>query len=162
MNLNNLRHGIKTQINTAVKAGLDVDGATEILGAELETLLKRAKVLEVVPFPKVVPGVTDEQLALYIDIYQDMMESWYKRTPDIFTLVSEIEELRFEEVQSKAGLLTRLTDLAETVQFNTRTHWGEMKAMFGMGDKTWLNRIHAVTDEVSENQPSDLTMVDAR
>lgn len=162
MNLNNLRVGIKSQINTAVKAGLDVDGAKEILGAELESLLKRAKVLEVVPFPNAVPDVTEEQLAAYTDIYQSMMSAWYNRSPDIFTLVAEIEELRFDEVKSKAGLLTRLTDLAETVQLNTRTHWGEMKAMFGLGDKTWVKRIHAVTEEPKESAVKDLTMINAR
>lgn len=147
MNLNNLRLGIKSQINTAIKAGLDVDGASEILNAELQTLLKRAQILEVVPFPEEIAGISESEMEQYITTYQAMMGEWYKRAPDLFQLVIEVEELRFEEVISKAGLVTRLLDLAETVQTNTRTQWDEIKNLFGMGNKTWVRRIQDVADK---------------
>lgn len=147
MNLNNLRLGIKSQINTAIKSGLDVAGASEILEAELQTLLKRAQILEVVPFPEEIAGISESEMEQYISIYQAMMEHWYKRAPDLFQLVIEVEELRFEEVISKAGLVTRLLDLAETVQTNTRTQWDEIKNLFGMGNKTWVRRIQDVADK---------------
>lgn len=147
MNLNNLRLGIKSQINTAIKAGLDVDGASEILNAELQTLLKRAQILEVVPFPEEIAGISEGEMEQYITTYQAMMGEWYKRAPDLFQLVIEVEELRFEEVISKAGLVTRLLDLAETVQTNTRTQWDEIKNLFGMGNKTWVRRIQDVADK---------------
>jgi len=162
MNLNNLRHGIKSQINTAIKSGLDVDGATEILNAELQTLLKRAQILEVVPFPEEIAGISKSEMEQYIAIYQAMMEHWYKRAPDLFQLVVEVEELRFEEVISKAGLMTRLLDLAETVQTNTRTHWDEIKNLFGMGNKTWTRRLQEVSDRSEGKEVvTDKTMAEA-
>lgn len=147
MNLNNLRLGIKSQINTAIKSGLDVDGASEILNAELQTLLKRAQILEVLPFPEEIAGISKSEMEQYISVYEAMMGHWYKRAPDLFQLVIEVEELRFDEVISKAGLVTRLLDLAETVQTNTRTQWDEIKNLFGMGNKTWVRRIQDVADK---------------
>lgn len=162
MNLNNLRLGIKSQINTAIKAGLDVDGASEILNAELQTLLKRAQILEVVPFPEEIAGISESEMEQYITTYQAMMGEWYKRAPDLFQLVIEVEELRFEEVISKAGLVTRLLDLAETVQTNTRTQWDEIKNLFGMGNKTWVRRIQDVADKAEGKEVViDKTLADA-
>lgn len=161
MNLNNLRADLKNQINHAVRSGLTVEGTTEILGSELSALLKRLEIMERVPFPTIIDGVTPKEMEQYISLYQEMVERWYEKTADVFQIVNELEQLRFEEVASRTALVTRLLDLATTVHTHTRSAWREFMAALGFNDKSWKERIEKVTvenKEQSEEEVTDRTM----
>lgn len=165
MNLNNLRADLKNQINHAVRSGLTVEGTTEILGSELSALLKRLEIMERVPFPTIIDGITPKEMEQYISLYQEMVERWYEKTADVFQIVNELEQLRFEEVASRTALVTRLLDLATTVHTHTRSAWREFMAVLGFSDKSWKERIEKVTvenKEQSEEEVTDRTMAAAQ
>lgn len=135
MNLNTLQIALKNQINVAVRSNeMTIAETREVLNAELENLLHRAEILETVPFPEEVVGVSRQEMVEYVDRYQTMMEHWLNKSNDIFKLVDTLEKLRFDEVKSEISLVTKLTDLASTVDYETRGQWGEIAAAFH-GDK---------------------------
>lgn len=151
MNLNTLQVALKNQINVAVRGNaMSIADTREVLNAELESLLHRAEILEVVPFPNEVVGVSHQEMSEYIDRYQAMMEHWLTKTSDIFLLVETLEKLRFDEVKSEISLVTKLTDLAGTIDYETRGQWGELAAAFH-GDKVgkWARSIRNVKSDVA-------------
>ena len=135
MNLNTLQLALKTQINVAVRCNeMSIADTREVLNAELENLLQRAEILEIIPFADTVTGVSAQEMVEYIDRYQTMMEHWLSKSNDIFDIVESLEKLRFDEVKSEISLVTKLTDLANTVDLETRGQWGELTSAF-YGDK---------------------------
>lgn len=151
MNLNTLQVALKSQINAAIRGSeMTVAETREVLNAELENLLHRAEILEVIPFPTEVVGVSHQEMVEYIDRYQAMMEHWLSKTSDIFLLVETLEKLRFDEVKSEISLVTKLTDLAGTIDYETRGQWGEITAAFH-GDKVgkWARSIRNVKTDVA-------------
>lgn len=166
MNLNTLQVALKNQINIAVKGSeMTVAETREVIMAELSNLLHRAEILEVIPFPTEVVGVSPAEMNEYIDRYQTMMEHWLTKAPNIFDIVNALERLRFDEVKTEISLVTKLTDLASTVDENTRGQWGEITAAFH-GDKAgkYVRSIRNVKTDVAyaeklaeeqAKQPSD-------
>lgn len=151
MNLNTLQVALKSQINAAIRGSeMTVAETREVLNAELENLLHRAEILEVIPFPTEVVGVSHQEMEEYIDRYQAMMEHWLAKTSDIFLLVETLEKLRFDEAKSEISLVTKLTDLAGTIDYETRGPWGELAAVF-YGDNVgiWARSIRNVKTDVA-------------
>lgn len=151
MNLNTLQVALKSQINAAIRGSeMTVAETREVLNAELENLLHRAEILEVIPFPTEVVGVSHQEMEEYILLHQAMMEHWLAKTSDIFLLVETLERLRFDEAKSEISLVTKLADLAGTIDYETRGQWGEITAAF-YGDKVgkWERSIRNVKTDVA-------------
>lgn len=131
MNLNTLQLSLKSQINSAVRSnGLTVAQSRELIHAELDNLLARAEILEVIPFPDAVVGVSNAEMAEYIDRYQVMMEHWLSKSTDIFHMVETLEKLRFDEADTEIKLITKLADLGGTIDVETRGTFGELASAF--------------------------------